>query len=129
MYCQNCGKNINDDMVCPNCGYIVDGVYRKNVEKNKNNINGIISLIFGIISILICFNFILKDISSVGMYTKIIDRFNYAIDLILAPACLSFITLIISLVNRDYLLNKFSILLSIFSFIFIFTEIVIVLIY
>ena len=133
MFCHNCGNKLEDtNVVCPKCGYLVErGQYKKNIKKKSNNVNGIISLIFGIISILMCFSFMLKDISTVGMYTKLVERILYALDLVLAPSFMAFITLIISCMgkNRDKELNKCSLFLSIISFFFIITEIVIVSIY
>ena len=133
MFCHNCGNKLEDSMVvCPNCGQLIGrNQYHENLKKKSSNANGIISLIFGIISILMCFNFMLEDISSVGMYTKIVERMYYGLDLVIAPLFMALITLIISCAgkNRNNVLNKCSLFLSIVSFIFVVTEIVIVVIY
>lgn len=133
MFCHNCGNKLEENMiVCPNCGYLIGrNQYKKNIKKKNNNVNGIISLIFAIISILMCFNFMLKDISSVGMYTKLTERIYYSLDLVLAPLFMSFITLIIACAgkNRDKDLDKCALFLSIVSLFFVITEIVIVIIY
>jgi len=133
MFCHNCGNKLEENIiVCPNCGYLVErSQYKKNIKKKSSNVNGVISLLFGIISILMCFNFMLKDISKVGMYTKLAERMYYALDLVLAPLFMAFITLIISCAgkNNDKALNKCSLFLSIISFFFVITEIVIVIVY
>ena len=133
MFCHNCGNKLEENMiVCPNCGYLVGrNQYKKNIKTKSSNANGIISLVFGIISLLMCFNFMLSDISNVGMYTRLTEKIYYALDLVLAPLFMAFITLIISCVgkNRDKTLNNCALFLSIISFFFVITEIVIVVIY
>ena len=135
MYCDNCGNKLdNSNIICPRCGLLVGRSQYKKIRKKKNsnnNVRGLICLLFGIICLLMCFNFMLKDISIVGMYTTINDRLFYAMDLVLAPLLLSFISLVISCTNKnsDNAFNKVGIFLSIVSVFFILTEIVIVMIY
>lgn len=133
MFCHNCGNKLEENtIVCTKCGMVVGrSNYKKNSKKRINNIRGIISLILGILSILMCFNFLLSDISRFGMYTKITERIYYTIDLVLAPLFLSFITLIISYGGKDSdkALNKVGLFLSIISLFMITFEIVIVMIY
>lgn len=133
MYCDNCGNKLdNSNIICPKCGLLVGrSQYKKNKKKKDSNIRGLISLILGVICLLMCFNFILKDISIVGMYVNIKDRMLYVVELVLAPLLLSFISLVISSTdrNKDDVFNKMGIFLSIMSLFFIITEIVIVIIY
>ena len=133
MFCHNCGNKLEgESMVCLKCGCLVQrGQYKKISKKKNSNVQGIISLIFGIISILLSFNLMLKDISNVGMYTKLFDRLYYAIDIAMAPLFLSFITLVISSngKNKEDAFNKTGLFLSIISLFFIVSEIVIVIIY
>lgn len=132
MYCDNCGNKLDDsNIICPKCGSLVGrSQYKKIKNKRNSNVRGMISLILGIICLLMCFNFMLKDISTVGMYVNINDRLLYVVELILAPLLLSFISLIISSTgSNDNAFNKLGIFLSIMSLFFIITEIVIVIIY
>ena len=133
MFCHNCGCKLEENsMVCPKCGIMVERSQYKTIKKKEShNIRGLISLFFGIICLLMCFYFMLKDISIVGMYTNITERICYALDLVLAPLFLSFITIIISCFgkNRDKTLNKIGLFLSVVSLFFIITEIVIVVVY
>ena len=113
-------------------GYISD-INGDNYQKTNRSINirGVISLMLGIISIIMCFNFLLMDISNVGMYTKVFERLYYAFNLVMAPLFLSVITLIISYSGKDSdkALNKTGLFLSIISLLIVTLEIVIVIIY
>ncbi len=133
MFCHNCGNKLEENtIVCTKCGAVVGrSNYKENIKKKGSNIKGSICFVFGIVSVLLCFSFMLKDISSVGMYTKIIDRLYYGFDLVLAPLLLSFVTLIISYSGKDNdkALNKTGLFLSIVSLFMIIIEIVIVIIY
>ena len=133
MFCPNWGNKLEENtIVCDKCGTLVKrSNYQKNVVKGNINIRGVVSLIFGIISILMCFDFLLQNISNVGMYTKITERLYYAFDLVLAPLCLSFVTLVVSYggKNNDKVLNKIGLFLSIISIFMVVLEIVIVIIY
>ena len=132
MFCHNCGNKLEENtIVCSNCGTVVGrSNYKKSINKT-NNVKGIISLVIGIVSILMCFNFMLKDISKVGMYTQISEKLYYAINLVLAPLFLSFITLIISYSgsDSDKAINKTGLFLSIISLLMVTLEIVIVILY
>ena len=131
MYCHYCGTKLEENtIICPECGKIVErSEYKKKIKKNIN-IQGIISLILSIICILMCFKFMLNDISVIGMYTKIMERLYFIFDLVVAPLLLSFITLIISYSgDSDSSLNKTSLFLSIVSLFMVIIEIVIVIIY
>lgn len=131
MYCHYCGNKLEENtIICPECGKIVErSEYKKKIKKNIN-IQGIISLILSIICILMCFKFMLNDISVIGMYTKIMERLYFIFDLVVAPLLLSFITLIISYSgDSDSSLNKTSLFLSIVSLFMVIIEIVIVIIY
>lgn len=132
MFCHNCGNKLEENtIVCSNCGAVVGrSNYKKSINKT-NNVKGIISLVIGIVSILMCFNFMLKDISKVGMYTQISEKLYYAINLVLAPLFLSFITLIISYSgsDSDKAINKTGLFLSIISLLMVTLEIVIVILY
>ena len=133
MFCHNCGNKLDENaMICLKCGVLIKEQQEKKVVKNENkSIQSIIGLIFGILSILLCFSFVFKDISGVGMYTKLFDRLYYVLDIVIAPAILSFITLIISINNKreNKDINKIGLFLSIISLFFVITEIVIVIIY
>ena len=124
MYCNNCGNKLDSmSVICPKCGLLVGrSQYKKIKKKNESNVRGFISLFFGVVCLLMCFNFILKDISNVGMYVNIKDRLLYAVDLVLAPLLLSFISLIISCTNKRYDNNfkKMGIFFIIMSLLFIF---------
>ena len=131
MYCHYCGTKLEENtIICPECGKIVErSEYKKKIKKNIN-IQGIISLILSIICILMCFKFMLNDISVIGMYTKIMERLYFIFDLVVAPLLLSFITLIISYSgDSDSSLNKTSLFLSIVSLFMVIIEIVIEIIY
>ena len=133
MFCYNCGNKLEDGTVsCDKCGTVFENNnYKKSIKKENTNTRGVISLILGIVSIIMCFDFMLKDISNVGMYTEIIERLYYAFNLVLAPLFLAFITLIISYGGKecDKALNKTGLFLSIISLIMVTLEIVIVVIY
>ena len=125
MFCYNCGNELdNNTKICNKCGAML--------KTNRSiNIRGVISLMLGIISIIMCFNFLLMDISKVGMYTKVFERLYYAFNLVMAPFFLSVITLIISYSGKDSdkALNKTGLFLSIISLLIVTLEIVIVIIY
>ena len=133
MFCYNCGNKLESNtIICDNCGTVVGrGNYKKNIKKKELNIKSVICLILAIISILMCFNFMLRDISKIGMYTQISEKLYYAINLVLVPLLVSFITLIISYSSKDNdtAINKLSLFLSIISLIMVALEIVIVIIY
>ena len=124
MICHRCGNELEEGAtVCSNCGMII--------EKKQKNISGIIGFIFSVISLFMCIGFMLRDISRVGMYTNIMERLYFAINLVLAPLFLAVIALIISYGGKDNnkVINKVSLFFSIISLFFATAEIVIVIIY
>ena len=133
MFCHNCGNKLEDDaIVCNKCNMVIGrNNYRMNKREKSTNTRGIISFILGIISVLMCFNFMLKDISEVGMYTNIMERLIYAFNIVLVPLFISFITLIISYggLDKDRSINKVGLFLSAISLFMATFEIVIVIIY
>lgn len=127
MICNRCGSKLEEGTtICSNCGATIE-----KEKREEKNISGIIGFIFSVISLFMCISFMLKDISKVGMYTNIMDRLYFAINLVLAPLFLSFISLIICYggKNNDSAINKAGLFFSIISLFFVITEIVIVIIY
>ena len=80
MYCSNCGNKVDDNAyVCVNCGVILKKRTNniRNIKVKNNNVIGVFSLIFGIISVISSFSLFFYDISEVGMYTKALERIMY----------------------------------------------------
>ena len=131
MFCTNCGNMIDEDTyICVNCGMILkkrsDNVFKK---KNNGSVLGIISMIFGFISMILSFMLFFHNISSVGMYTEIYERIFYALEYCLSPILMAIVTLIFSLVSKKNCYSSVGIALSVLSFFFIITEIIVVVIY
>ena len=130
MFCNNCGNRLEENtIVCTNCGSVVGRSNYK--KKNQNNIKSIGCLILGIISVLMCFSFLLKDISDVKTCINIDKKIYYALELVIVPLIVSFITLIVSYSgnDRNRSFNKIGLFLAIISLFMIAAEIVIVIVY
>ena len=59
MYCSNCGNKVDDNAyVCVNCGVILKKRTNniRNIKVKNNNVIGVFSLIFGIISVISSFS-------------------------------------------------------------------------
>ena len=132
MFCVNCGNRIDENAyVCVNCGVLLKGRSEPKVvkEKKDNNVLGIISVIFGVLSLFSSLILFFYDISSVGMYTEIHERIFYVLDYSLFAILLSAVTLVLSLVGKKNIYSKYGLILSFLSFFFIITEFVVVVIY
>lgn len=136
MYCRNCGNKLDDNAyVCVKCGVLVDrndNVPSRSINKVKkrnNNVTGILSIVFSSLSVLSGFGNLTMDISSVGMYTKILDRVIYSLDLIGFSLTFMIVGFILALANKEKLCNKVGLGLSLLSLFLIITEVLVVIFY
>lgn len=132
MFCQNCGNKLCDEAaVCTKCGVFVSNVKKSCKKKKKKNVSGIISIIFGIVSLISSIFVMVIDISDVGMYVNLFDRLLYALDFLLLPAFIAFIAFLFAMCsdNRNKNSNITGLILSLLSFFFLLTELVVVMIY
>ena len=132
MYCQNCGNKVDENAyVCLNCGVILKKRSDIKAVKHVSNVNtsGIIGFVFGIISLMLSILLFFNDISSVGMYTEILERIIYTINFSLFAILFASVSLILSLVGRKNCYNSIGLMLSFLSFFFIITEFIVVIIY
>lgn len=138
MYCQNCGNKVDEKAyVCVNCGVILNKSNNTNINTNKivrekknSNVTGIISIILASISLFFCLvGFLFGDISSVGMYTEIYERFFYAIGYNFIQSLFAIIALVLSLVTRKNICNKVGLALTLVAFFLIVTEFIVIIIY
>lgn len=136
MFCINCGNKLDDNAcVCLSCGVLVRNRSQNNVVKQKktssvnNNALGLISVVFGVLSLIFSFMLYFHDISYVGMYTEIAERIFFTLDYAITSILLASITLMFSLVSKKNKYKKIGLLLSLLSFFFIITEFIVVIIY
>lgn len=132
MYCVNCGNKVNDNAyVCVNCGVIVgNNRHVKSVRKCSNsNITGIVSIAISIISLVLSLSCFFRDISSVGMYTDILDRFNFATRFVLIPFVFMFLSLIFALKKKSNICNRIGLGIALTSAFLIITEVMVIIIY
>lgn len=136
MYCRNCGNKLDDNAyVCVKCGILVDrndNVPSRSISKEKKkdtNVTGILSIVFSSLSVLCGFGSLTMDISNVGMYTKVLDRIIYSLDLIGFPLALMIVSFILALANKGKLCNKIGLSLSLLSLFLIITEVLVVIFY
>ena len=129
MFCMNCGNKLEENAyVCVNCGVLVKkrGVSINVKKKNDTKVLGVISSILGCLSLFLSFMLFFYDISSVGMYTEVYERIFYALDYSLSAILMAMVTFIFSLISKKNTYSNVGLLLSILSFFFIITEIVLV---
>lgn len=136
MYCRNCGNKLDDNAyVCVKCGVLVDrndNVPSRSINKVKkrdNNVTGILSIVFSALANLYGFGNLTMDISSVGMYTKILDRVIYSLNLIGFSLTFMIVGFILALANKEKLCNKVGLGLSLLSLFLIITEVLVVIFY
>ena len=136
MYCRNCGNKLNENAyVCLKCGVLVDNnsviPTRMSREKKKNdsNITGILSIIFSSLAVLDIFDCLTSNISSIGMYTKLLDRFIYLLDFIGFSLTFMIVGFILSLVQKNKTCNKVGLGLSLLALFLILTEVMVVIFY
>ena len=136
MFCINCGNKLDENAcVCLNCGVLVRNRSQNKVIKKKkiNSINnkalGLISVVFGSLSLILSLMLYFHDISSVGMYTEIWERILFALDYSITALLITSITLVFSFVSKKNKYKKIGLLLALLSFFFIITEFIIVIIY
>lgn len=132
MFCQNCGNKLDENAyVCVNCGVVLRKRSETKVINNRSNNKalGIVSVILGVISIVLSIMLFFHDISSVGMYTEVYERFFYALDYSITAIMMTTVTLIFSLISKKKSYSSVGLLLSLLSYFFIITEIVVVIIY
>lgn len=136
MYCQNCGNKVDEKAyVCVNCGVILNKNNNINTnkivrEKKNSNATGIVSIIFASISLFFCLvGFLFGDISSVGMYTEVYERFFFAIGYNFIQSLFAFIALVLSLINRKNTCNKVGLALTLVAVFLIITEFIVIIIY
>lgn len=132
MFCSNCGNKLNENAyVCVNCGIILkkrsDNVVVK--EKKETNVIGILSIVFGSLSLVLSLLLFFHDISSVGMYTEIYERVFFALENAIFAILFASVSLILSLVGKRTNYSNIGLALSILSFFFIITEVFVVIIY
>lgn len=132
MLCQNCGNKIDDNAyVCVHCGVFLRKRSESNVANHieNNKALSIVSLIIGVFSIFLSLSLFFHDISSVGMYTEIYERVFYAINYSITAIMMASVGLIFSLISKKDTYSSIGLMLSLLSFFFIITEIVVVIIY
>lgn len=132
MFCQNCGNKIDENAyVCIHCGVFLKKRSDVKVVNNRSNnkVLSIVSFILGVIAVILSVMLFFHDISSVGMYTEIYERIFYALDYSITAIMMATVTLIFSLVSKKGTYSSLGLLLSLLSFFFIITEIVVVIIY
>lgn len=136
MYCRNCGNKLNENSyVCLKCGVLVDNnsviPTRMSREKKKNdsNVTGILSIIFSSLAVLDIFDCLTSNISSIGMYTKLLDRFIYLLDFIGFSLTFMIVGFILSLVQKNKTCNKVGLGLSLLALFLILTEVMVVIFY
>ncbi|MGM9876987.1 MAG: hypothetical protein ACI310_07185 [Bacilli bacterium] len=136
MYCRNCGNKLNENSyVCLKCGVLVDnnGVIptRMSIEKKKNdsNVTGILSIIFSSLAVLDIFDCLTSNISSIGMYTKLLDRFIYLLDFVGFSLTFMVVGFILSLIQKNKTCNKVGLGLSLLALFLILTEVMVVIFY
>jgi len=132
MFCTNCGNRTDENAyVCVNCGVILKGRSVHVISKKESNTNvlGIISIIFGGLAMLFSIMLFFSNIFSVGMYTQVYDRIFYTLDYSLFAILLSSVLLILALISKKNIYNKYGLCLSILSLFFIITEFIVVIIY
>lgn len=136
MYCRNCGNKLNENSyVCLKCGVLVDNnsviPTRMSREKKKNdsNVTGILSIIFSSLAVLDIFDCLTSNISSIGMYTKLLDRFIYLLDFVGFSLTFMVVGFILSLVQKNKICNKVGLGLSLLALFLILTEVMVVIFY
>lgn len=134
MYCSNCGNKVDDKAyICVNCGVILKKKSSDdnfNISKKNKNIPGIISIVISIMAVLFSLNgFLFGDITSVGMYTNLYERFFFAMGYNLIPMVLMIIAFILSLINIKKNYNKIGLGISFAALFLIITEFIVILIY
>lgn len=132
MFCENCGNKVDDNAyVCVNCGVFLKKRSDIKIAKEKKNADtcGIISIVFGIVSLMLSFLLFFRDISSVGMYTEIFERIIYTLNYSLFSILFASVSFILSLIGKRNNYNNIGLMLSFLSFFFIITEFIVVIIY
>lgn len=136
MYCRNCGNKLNENSyVCLKCGVLVDNNsviptrMSKEKKKNDSNVTGILSIIFSSLAVLDIFDCLTSNISSIGMYTKLLDRFIYLLDFIGFSLTFMIVGFILSLVQKNKTCNKVGLGLSLLALFLILTEVMVVIFY
>ncbi len=136
MYCSNCGNKIDENAyVCVNCGVIIkkttpSKISTKSVSKTNSSITGIVSILLASVSLVFgLYGFIFGDITSVGMYTSIVERLTFAMNYNLIQFLFAIIGLVFSLVEINKKSNKIGLFLVLLAFFFILSEFVVILIY
>ena len=129
MYCSNCGNKVDDNAyVCVNCGVILKKRTNniRNIKVKNNNVIGVFSLIFGIISVISSFSLFFYDISEVGMYTKALERIMYGLGFASISILFTIISLVFALIKKD---NKVGVILTIISAFLILSDIFVIVVY
>ena len=129
MYCSNCGNKVDDNAyVGVNCGVILKKRTNniRNIKVKNNNVIGVFSLIFGIISVISSFSLFFYDISEVGMYTKALERIMYGLGFASISILFTIISLVFALIKKD---NKVGVILTIISAFLILSEIFVIVVY
>lgn len=132
MFCQNCGNKIDENAyLCVHCGVFLKK--RSDVKvvnyKTNNKALGVVGFVLGIVSIVLSIMLFFHDISSVGMYTEIYERIFYVLNYSITAIMMTSVTFIFSLISKKNIYRSIGLLLSLLSFFFIITEIVVVIIY
>ena len=129
MYCINCGSKIEEDAyVCDECGFVIKK-RSEIIKKREVKSFGIVSTILGIIAFISSLLLFFHDISSVGMYTEILERILFALNYSLFSILISLGSLIFSLVGKKNIYNNIGLVMSLLSLFFIISEFVVVVVY
>ena len=132
MYCENCGNKVDSNAyICVKCGVILkrDNNIKVIKKKGSSSVPGIISIVFGIFALIVSFVCLLTDISEVGMYTEIYERFSFALGFTFIPIVFTSLSFMLSLINKNKVCNKVGLGLSLAAAFLIITEFMVVIIY
>lgn len=137
MYCRNCGNKLDENAyVCVKCGVLVNSddiviptrLSRKK-KKGDSNVTGVLSIVFSSLAVLDVFDCLTSSVSSIGMYTKLVDRLIYLLDFLGFSLVFMIVGFILSLVQKNKVCNKVGLGLSLLALFLILTEVMVVIFY
>lgn len=112
MYCQNCGKEINEKaVVCIGCGAPVNNYYNNLKINNKpKKGKGIASMVLGIIAVFYCLSAFaaFEELGSYLYYYSGAEQFGFAIGFILMQTILAIVGICLAISERKNNKNGFN---------------------
>ena len=116
MFCQKCGKEINENaVICVNCGCEVSNNIKDNRKKSQYGLILVLEFVAMFFSISGCAMFSAREIAEEWFLSKFFLFF--AICALICSLC-SLICIVISMVNKIYIVHILELLFSILSFLF-----------